>query len=76
MCFCVCAVGFLNCSNQTKKEKGREGASLDVKVHFETGEHVFGRYFWVEGVEGGGIFFPPPLFVCVVNPGAAAGLRV
>lgn len=21
-------------------------------------------------------FLPPPLFVCVVNPGAAAGLRV
>lgn len=24
----------------------------------------------------GGLFLPPPLFVCVVNPGAAAGLRV
>lgn len=29
------------------------------------------------GREGGnGHFLPPPLFVCVVNPGAAAGLRV
>lgn len=28
-------------------------------------------------VEGGnGHFLPPPLFVCVVNPGAAAGPRV
>lgn len=25
---------------------------------------------------GNGHFLPPPLFVCVVNPGAAAGLRV
>lgn len=49
-------------------------------MHFETGEHVFGWYFLLGGAGGGGgvtgIFFPPPLFVCVVNPGAAAGLRV
>lgn len=35
----------------------------------------FGWYFLFWGVEGG-LFLPPPLFVCVVNPGAAAGLRV
>lgn len=74
-------------SGITKKKK-TEGDSLGSGMHFETGEHVswmvfyflFFLFFLVggeAGVKGGnGHFLPPPLFVCVVNPGAAAGPRV
>lgn len=63
------------------ERRREEGASLDIRVHFETREHVFGRYFLFGGGMWGVGGPPSPLqhtilFVCVVNPGAAAGPRV
>lgn len=31
------------------ERRREEGASLDIRVHFETREHVFGRYFLFGG---------------------------
>lgn len=45
-------LGLLTWTSTKKREREREGASLDVRVHFETGEHVFGWYFFV-GAGGG-----------------------
>lgn len=45
----------------SQKKRDREGASLDVRVHFETGEHVFGWYFLLGGEQA----FSSPSSLCL-----------